>query len=283
MCWFCGGLEVYLTVNNIFEEIVKAQKAKRDFAVATVVKAEGSAPRRDTAKMLVFSDGSSIGTVGGGVLEARIIRDAREAIKKGESRLVRYGLDEQKESGLPMMCGGDVEIFIEAYKARPQLIIAGAGHVGKALSAMGAVLGFGITVIDDRKEWANKDRFPEAEEVIVTADMTKGLEDCNISEDTYIVIATRGHNHDKEALKGALKRNARYVGMIGSPNKVKEVFNQLVKEGIDRGTLEKVHAPIGLDLGGQTPEEIALSILAEILMVKNNATGKPLCFRRDEI
>jgi len=268
---------------NIFEEIIKAQRAKRDFAVATVVKAEGSAPRRDTAKMLVFADGSTIGTIGGGVLEAKVISDAREALKKGESRLVRYGLDQEKEGSLPMICGGDMEIFIEAYKTKPQLIIAGAGHVGKALSTMAAFIGFEITVIDDRKEWANRERFPEANEIIVTPDMAKGLEDCSIGDDSYIVIATRGHSNDKEALKGALKRDARYVGMIGSTNKVKEVFRQFIEEGTDRGTLEKVHAPIGLDLGGQTPEEIALSILAEILMVKNNATGKPLSFKRDKV
>lgn len=265
---------------NIFKEIVKAQEEKRDFAVVTIVKAEGSTPRGESAKMLVFPDGSSFGTVGGGILEARAIQEALKAIEKGKSTLVEYSLDDEKEEGLPMKCGGDVQLFIEVFKEKPQLIIVGAGHVGRALCRIASMLDFDITVIDDRKEWANRDRFPGASNIIVEKDMAKIFESIQTGNNTYVVIATRGHMHDKEALAAALKRETRYIGMIGSPRKVKEVFAQLMGEGFQKEVLERVYSPIGLDIGGETPEEIAVSIIAEILMVKYNRSGDSLSRRR---
>lgn len=267
---------------NIFREILKAQEKNRDFALVTIVKAEGSTPRREKAKMLVFPDGNALGTIGGGVLEARAIKDAQEAIRRGESMLVEYSLDDGKERSLPMKCGGDVQLFIEVFKSKPRLFIVGAGHIGKALSSIAAMLGFEITVIDDRKEWANQQRFPEAN-VLIKKDMSRAFDDIETDEQSFIVIATRGHVHDKAALSSVLHKKAAYIGMIGSRKKVKEVFRQLMDEGFDRELLEKVYSPIGLDLGAETPEEIAVSIIAEILKVKNSTKGDSLSSRRNEV
>jgi xanthine dehydrogenase accessory factor len=267
---------------NIYKEILRAQDEKKDFAVVTIVKAEGSTPRSANAKMMVFPDGKTIGTIGGGELESRAVREARNAIKRGSSALVEYSLDDRKEEGLSMKCGGDVMLHIEVFKAKPQLFIIGAGHVGRALNNIASMLDFEITVIDDRDEWANEDRFPAASNILVKEDMSKALDDIEVGEDDFIVIATRGHSHDKEALSNALKKKARYVGMIGSEKKVEEVFRQLTGEGVEKELLEKVRSPIGLDLGGETPEEIAVSIVAEILTVKYGRSGRPLFHRRNE-
>lgn len=261
---------------NIFEEILKAQREGKSFALVTVIKAEGSVPRHDAAKMLVFDDGSAIGTVGGGLVEARAIEEARSAIREGRSRLAAYTLNQSKAGGLPMLCGGDVELFIEVFKARPHVIIAGGGHVGKALADMVVMTGCKVTVIDDRPEWANRQRFPEVDDILVEEDMAGALSGCEIDRGTSIVIVTRGHRQDKMMLEAALKTDAGYIGMIGSRKKVADVFAQLRSEGMEEAVLRKVYAPIGLDLGAETPEEIALSILAEIMMVRNGTTGVSL-------
>ncbi|TYP51593.1 XdhC family protein [Thermosediminibacter litoriperuensis] len=260
---------------NIFEEVLKAQKERKNFALVTVIKAEGSAPRHGSARMLVFPGGEIKGTIGGGILEATVIRESLDSLKTGRSKVVKYRLDKDK-GGLPMVCGGEVELFIEVFRSKPQLVIAGAGHVGYWVSKIASTLDFEITVVDDREEWANRERFPEADRIMVVESFAEGIEKCNIDENSFVVIATRGHAHDRETLKAALSRNSRYIGMIGSRKKVIECFEQLKKEGVSQDLLDGVYAPVGLDLGAETPEEIAVSIMAEILMVKNSATGMPL-------
>lgn len=266
---------------NIFEEVLKAQREGKSFALVTVIKAEGSVPRHDAAKMLVFDDGSAIGTVGGGLVEARAIEEARSAIREGKSRLATYTLNQSKAGGLPVLCGGDVEFFIEVFKSRPHVIIAGGGHVGKALADMAVMTGCKVTVIDDRPEWANRQRFPEVDGILAEEDMAGALSGCKIDCGTSIVIVTRGHRQDKMMLEAALKTDAGYIGMIGSRKKVADVFAQLRSEGMEEAVLRRVYAPIGLDLGAETPEEIALSILAEIMMVRNGTTGVSLSKKGD--
>lgn len=264
---------------NIFREALKAQEEGKPFGLITVIKAEGSVPRHDAAKMIVFADGSALGTVGGGLVEKKAIEEAVAAIKEGKCRLISYTLNKSKPGGLPMLCGGDMELFIEVFKPKLHIVIAGGGHVGKALADLAAMTGYRVSVIDDRPEWANRDRFPLADDIIVDEDIKKAFASCKIEGDTAIVIATRGHQQDKNMLKAALHQGAGYIGMIGSRKKVAEVFSQLRDEGIDDNILRKVHAPVGLDLGAQTPEEIAVSILSEIMMVKNATTGISLSKR----
>lgn len=268
---------------SIYKEILKAQEEKKDFAVVTIVKARGSTPRAQDAKMLVLGDGESIGTIGGGELEARAVEDARAAIISGKSVLREYKLDDGKQDGLAMKCGGDVGIFIEVHNSRPSLIIAGAGHVGKALSQAASLLDFDIVVLDDRAEWANRERYPQVSEVLACKSIPKALEDMDMPENSFVVVATRGHMHDKEALAAVLKKNVKYIGMIGSYRKVKEIFTQLQKEGYTGKDLEKVYSPIGLDIGGEKPEEIAVSIMAEILKVMYSRDGKSLSWGRDSL
>lgn len=261
---------------DIYVEVVKAQKQKKNFALLTVVKTEGAVPRHESSKMLVFPDGSIIGTIGGGAVEARAIEDAKDAIRKKESILNEYNLHKSSDNNLDTMCGGSVQVFIEVHNSRPHLIICGAGHVGKALSSLASTLNFEITVVDNRDEWANTERFPEADNIVVQEGISSAIKSLPITEDTYIVIATWGHKHDKTALESALGTNARYIGMMGSREKITEIFEQIRSEGIEENLLNDIYTPIGLDLKAETPQEIALSIMAEIMMVKNNASGQSL-------
>lgn len=256
---------------DVFQEALEARKEGKNFAIATIIKAEGSAPRHESSKMIIFEDGSFKGTIGGGILEKKVIEESVMLIKKGESKVLKYNLDFKKEKSLPALCGGEVEIFVEVFKRYPKLILVGGGHVNLAIYNFARFLQFDITVIDDREEWANENRFGNVK--IIVDRIPKALEECPTDEDSFIVIATRGHVFDKEALKVAIRKKAKYVGMIGSRNKVKETFEALKREGYNEEELSKVYSPVGLDIGAETPEEIALSVLAEILKVKNDATG----------
>lgn len=259
---------------NIYAEIIKAQKQKKDFAILTVIRTDGAVPRHETAKMVVFADGSSIGTIGGGAIEKKGIEEAINALQKGQSKLLEFRLNPQDSLG--MNCGGNADVFIEIHKARPKLILCGAGHVNKAISYIAPTIDFDVTVIDSREDWANAERFPGADSIVIHDDIAKAIEEQYTDENTFFVIATWAHKHDKIALKSALKKEHRYIGMIGSKNKIEEIFRQLKEEGVDQVFLDKVYTPIGLDIKAETPEEIAISIIAEILMVKNSATGKSL-------
>jgi len=250
---------------DIYQEIVALKDRGEDAALVTVVSAGGSTPREAGAKMLVKTDGSIVGTIGGGNLELVAIKEALKAIRTGKSNRLDYGLQPGEELG--MICGGDVEIFIEPLLAEPTLYICGGGHIGLALAKMGRLLGFKITVIDDRPEYANTGRFPEAEQTRVS-DYDKAFSGLNIDRSGYIIIVTHGHKGDTAALASALGTQARYIGMIGSKKKVASCYEQLREKGFAREQLDKVHAPIGLEIYSQTPEEIAVSIMAEIIAVR---------------
>lgn len=266
---------------NIYAEILKAEKQKKDFALLTVVRTDGSVPRHESSKMMVFSDGSIIGTIGGGTLEKKSIEEAVKQIGIGQSKLLEYRLNIETGNDLNMVCGGNADVFIEVHKTRPKLVICGAGHVGKALSTIAGTVDFDITIIDNRPEWANDERFPEAGSIIVREDITKAIDELYTDSNTYFVVATWGHKYDKVALKSTLYKESCYVGMMGSPTKAKELFSQLLEEGVSKELLDKVHTPIGLDIKAETPEEIAISIMAEVIMVKNSATGRPMSEGRE--
>lgn len=265
---------------DVCKEAFEARREGKNFAIATIIRVEGSTPRHETAKMIIFEDGTFKGTIGGGILEKKVIEESVLLIKKGESKVLKYNLDLKKEKSLPAICGGEVEVFVEIYKKRPKLVLVGGGHVNQAVYNFARFLEFDIAVIDDREEWANESRFGNAQ--IIVDSIPKALEEYPTDESSFIVIATRGHAFDKEALRVAIRKKARYVGMIGSRNKVKETFEALRQEGFSEEELNRVYSPIGLDIGAETPEEIAVSILAEILMVKNNVKGHPLKLSSDK-
>ena len=255
-------------MNDIYEELVRIKNRGEEAALVTVISAEGSTPREQGAKMLVKADGSVIGTIGGGNIEAVAIKEALEVSRKGKPKRLSLSLKEGEELG--MMCGGDTEIFIEPILTTPTLFIFGGGHIGLTLAKVGKLLGFKIVVIDDRPEFANPERFPEAE-FTLAEDYAKSFEKLDINKSGYIVIVTHGHEGDETVLEEALRTDAKYIGMIGSRAKNQAVFSHLMAKGVSQEQLDKVHAPIGLPIHSETPEEIAISILAEIIQVKGQS------------
>ena len=238
-------------------------------ALVTVVSMQGSTPRDAGARMIVYPDGSSVGTVGGGKLEALSIGDAVQAIAEGTSRKMAYDL---KPSGTGMICMGRVEVFIDVQARELSLLIVGGGHVGERVAAVAAAVGISYDVADDRQEFANRERFPGAGRIFVERP-DKAVASAKPDERTYVVIVTRGHELDEQCLAAALKTRAAYIGMVGSRSKVPTVFKNLRRKGMRPEKDPRVHAPIGLDLGGKTPGAIALSILAEIFKVHHRRGG----------
>jgi xanthine dehydrogenase accessory factor len=255
---------------EIYEEIVKLQRAGRRGAVATIVSVRGSIPSFKSAKMLIRDDGSIAGTIGGGCVEAEVWQAAREVMANEKPRTVSFDLNEDPKYDTGLVCGGTLEIFIEPVLPTPLLYIFGAGHVALELYKAARNAGFDVIVTDDRDVYANAERFPDAREVIAE-DFDKALARLDVSETSYIVIATRGHRDDMRVLRWAVQTPARYIGMIGSKRKAITVYRELVKEGLKPELFDRVHSPVGLDIGAVTPEEIAVSIMAELIGVRRHA------------
>jgi len=219
--------------------------------------------------MLVRADGSILGSIGGGSLEAQIIKEAIKVIGQGKPKRLHFALTAKEVEAEGMLCGGELEVFIEPILTPPTLYIFGGGHISLPLAKIGKLLGFKIAVIDDRAEFANADRFPEAD-ITLADDFSKSLPKLKIDKSSYIVIVTRNHRYDDIVLEWAVGTEAKYIGMIGSQNKNKAIFSHLLTKGITKKQLDRVHAPIGVEINAQTPEEIAVSILAEIVKVRRS-------------
>jgi len=256
-------------MTDIYEEIVRIRAEGEEAALVTIVSASGSTPREEGAKMLVKADGSIVGTIGGGNLEAQVIKEAVKVSRQGKPKRLHIGLTAKEVEDEGMLCGGDVEVFIEPILTSPTLYIFGGGHIALPLARMGKILGFRIAVIDDRAEFANADRFPEAD-MTLAEDFTKAFARLKIARASYIVIVTRNHQYDDLVLEWAVGTKAKYIGMIGSKAKNKAIFSHLLTKGTPKEQLDKVPAPIRLEIQAQTPEEIAVSILAEIIMVRHS-------------
>jgi xanthine dehydrogenase accessory factor len=237
-------------------------------ALVTIVRAQGSTPQRVGAKMLVYADGRTVGTIGGGCYESEAFWKARDAIATGRPTLVRFDLSDDFASESGLICGGQMDVFIEPLAPAPHLYIAGAGHVGAELARAAADVGFRIHVVDDREKFANAERFPGADEIAVDS-IADWLEQTDFPQSAYVAIVTRGHQHDLAALRAVVGRPVRYVGLIGSRAKVARIVDALAAEGIPAEALRRVHAPIGLDIGAVTPQEIAVSIVAELIAVRH--------------
>ena len=257
-------------MTDIYQEIVRVKAEGGEAALVTIVSASGSTPREEGTKMLVRPDGSILGTIGGGSLEAQVIEEAVKVTKQGKPKRLHMSLSAKEAEEAGMICGGELEVFIEPILTPPRLYLFGGGHVSLPLAKMGKLIGFEIAVIDDRAEFANADRFPGAE-ILFADDFTKAFPRLKIDKSSYLVIITRGHQHDELVLEWAVTTPAKYIGMIGSQTKVKAIFSHLLKKGISQEELDRVHTPIGLEIGAQTPEEIAVSILAEIIKVRRSA------------
>ena len=255
-------LEIYQELTNIMQKGGRA-------VLATVITSQGSAPRNAGAKMLIKEDGSFIGTVGGGKLELQVVQKAPAVLKTGQSEIMHFDLSGKEPGG--MICGGQVDVFLELIKSKETLFLCGAGHISFATAAIGKMLGFRIVVIDPRPEFNNKERFPDADSLVVEG-FESGLAKANVTEDDYIIIYTPQHTYDEVCLQVACGKEAKYIGMVGSKKKVKEVKEHLLAKGISRKKLDSVHSPIGLEIEAETPEEIAISILAEVVQVRRMST-----------
>jgi len=253
---------------EVLKEALKRIDKGETIALVTVVDSEGSTPSGIGTKMLVNKDGLVAGTIGGGITEAKIIKEAKEAIKEGKERFLAYHLTKEESArGEGAICGGDMKIFIDILQPREEILIFGAGHIAMYLSKLAKIVGFRVTVIDERKEFANQERFPEADQII-TEKISKALNYAKITSSNYAIIVTKGHLQDEEVLNLVIQSNAAYIGMIGSPKKNEAVFQHLREKGVREERINKVYSPIGIDIGAQTPEEIAVSIIAEIIKIK---------------
>lgn len=253
--------------HEVFAALGEALKNGEEVALVTIVSSNGSTPQRVGAKMLVYADGRTVGTIGGGCYENEALWKAREAMKTRQPCTVRYELNDDFAAESGLICGGQMEIFVEPIEGSPALYVFGAGHIGQFVARVAHDAGFQIHVVDDREKFANRDRFPDASSVTVD-DIPGWLERNQLPSSSYAVIVTRGHRHDLDALRALVRRPLRYLGLIGSRAKVKRIYDVLVEEGVQPEQLEKVHAPIGLDIGAVTPQEIAVAIVAEIIAVR---------------
>ncbi len=252
---------------DIYEEIVRLHREGQQAVVATIVRRLGSTPRKDNAKMLIYPDGSSFGSVGGGCVEAQVWQEAREIAEGGQARLLKYQLTEKDAEEEGLICGGTVEIFVEPIRPNPKIILMGAGHLGQAIAEAGHRLGAQIAVLDDRETFANRDRFPQTQEIVVDS-FDKSLEQTKVTSNSYILIITRGHNHDQVALEKAIQTKARYIGLVGSRRKIHLIVESLLKKGYSPELFRNLYAPIGVEIGSETPEEIAISVLAELIAIQ---------------
>lgn len=260
---------------DVFDEIQRLRAQGRKAAMATIVQIRGSVPSFQTAKMLVRDDGSIVGSIGGGCVEAEVWAAAQEVIREEKSRIMSFDLTDESMAESGLICGGKLEIFIEPILPTPKMIIFGAGHISTQLSKIAVIAGFKTTIVDNRPAYANAERFPEAEQ-IYSESFEGACEQIVPNENTYIVIVTRGHQEDQSVLRWAVQSNARYIGMIGSKRKVRTIYKQLESEGIPKERLEQVFAPIGLDIGAVLPEEIAVAIVAEAIHNRRAGFKHPL-------
>jgi xanthine dehydrogenase accessory factor len=253
---------------EVFAAVADALERGEPAALVTIVSTTGSTPQRNGAKMLVFADGRIVGTIGGGCYENDAFGKAREAIASRTPQLVHYELSDDFAQETGLICGGQMDVYIEPIEPSSELYIVGAGHVGFHLARIAHEVGFRVHVVDDREKFANVERFPTATEIVVD-DIPSWIARTHLPAHAYTVIVTRGHTNDLEALRALAPRELRYLGLIGSRAKVARIYEALVDDRIPAEALERVHAPIGLDIGAVTPQEIAVSILAELIAVKH--------------
>ncbi len=258
---------------DIYDEIVRLRKAGQKCALATIVEVNGSIPSYESAKMLVREDGSMLGTIGGGCVEAEVWNAAREVIETEKPRHLTFSLGQDAAYDNGLICGGQLNIFVEPVTPQPKAIIFGGGHVSKSLSKVATLAGFSTTIVDDREAFSNPERFPEAEATFA-APYEDVFDKLAITASTFLIIVTRGHRDDMRVLKWAVTTGAKYVAMIGSKRKTISVIHELEKEGMPRELFEKIFAPMGLEIGAESPEEIAIAVVAEMIAVRRAPEGE---------
>ena len=257
---------------DIFDELVALRRKGQKCALATIVQVNGSIPSYESAKLLVREDGSMAGTIGGGCVEAEVWTAAREVIETEQPKHLTFSLGQEAAYDNGLICGGQLNVFVEPIIPQPRAFIFGAGHISKSLSKVATLAGFATVIVDDREQFANRDRFPEADEVHA-GEYEEVFPKLEVNHSSYLVIVTRGHRDDMRVLKWALTTSARYISMIGSKRKVLGVMKELEKEGVRREEFDRIYAPMGFEIGAISPEEIAVSVAAEMIAVRRNANS----------
>ncbi len=255
---------------NIFQKIEELRQKNIPAALVTVIKTSGSVPRKVGAKMIVQFDGQIHDTIGGSSVEALVIKEAQETIESGQAQIVSHDLFDEDKLDTGMICGGTMKFFIDPIVIPERLYIFGGGHVGFQVASLAKKVGFEYVIVDDRAEFASTERFPDALNLVVD-DPGAVAKNLDVTNNDYIVIVTRGHKDDYNVLRVIIKKPARYIGMIASKTKQKQIFGKLRRrDNISDHQLSKIHSPIGIDIGAETPEEIAVSIIAELIKVKRS-------------
>jgi xanthine dehydrogenase accessory factor len=259
---------------SIFFEVTKLEKSGQPGVLCTIVSTRGSTPRREGSKMLVYKNGEFTGTIGGGEIEHRVIGEALDALADGTPRMVSYSMTDP-DRGDPGVCGGQLDIFIEPILPKKTLVVIGGGHVGREVAHLGRWLGFRVVVCDDRPEVSNPESVPDADAFFY--DPVKAIQhDLEITPWTYFVLTTRSVDVDISILPSIIESNAAYIGVIGSRRRWATTKGKLLASGIPLEKLNLIHSPIGLNIKAEIPEEIAISIMAEIIMVIRNGDGNPM-------
>ncbi|TAK36035.1 MAG: xanthine dehydrogenase [Chloroflexota bacterium] len=261
-------------MTDLFDSLLEASKTTARLATASIIGPDGLPQGKLGLRLFVRQDGSATGSIQGDRVQDEVVQACRAALKSGRpaTLTVKIGANEAQDLGLAP--GTGLEVFVDVIQSHDTLFVVGAGHIGHALARMAKVVGFEVAVVDDRKDFANRDRFPDADQVI-TADIGETVRSFPITPATYVVIVTRGHRYDESALAGVIDSPAAYIGMIGSRRRVKSVLQRLAEEGASAEAVDRIHAPIGLDIGAETPEEIAVSILAEIIQTRHGRQSSP--------
>ena len=268
-------------MTTIYQALAQLEEQNQAGVLCTIIRSQGSTPRHTNSKMLVYQNGSIIGSIGGGELENRVIQEAELILKDRSSKIITYQMTDPSR-GDPGICGGQVDIYMEPILPKPTLLVIGSGHVGKAVAHLASWLGFHVVINDDRPEFCNLEAVPEAKQFFPVS-ITELVEQFNITPWTYIVLTTRGSQVDVAGLPVLLKSPAPYIGVIGSKRRWEITCKELLAQGLSEVDLEQVKSPIGFELNAETPEEIAVSIMAEVLMIYRNGSGKPMSIAGDDV
>lgn len=255
---------------NIFTEAARLEEQNCPFAMAQIIDSRGSTPRH-SAQMLIHRDGSIVGTIGGGMVERKVIEEALQALQERKPRLFHGRMARSGNDAVGSDCGGAMSVFISVHGLRPRLVLIGAGHVNRAIAQGAALLGFDIAVADIYRESLNPDVFPPSVQLLHADSFSAAIDVLEIQPDNFVLIAT--NNQDREALNTLIERPVAWLGLLASRRKVQVFLRQLRESGISEAHLSRLHAPVGYNIGAETPQEIAVSVLAEILQIKNHAPG----------
>ncbi|MBD3225296.1 MAG: xanthine dehydrogenase accessory protein XdhC [Caldithrix sp.] len=264
-------------MDTIYHRLIEALENNESGVMLTITEVKGSVPRHSGSKMLVLDGGQTVGSIGGGRLEHDLMDEARQLLQNPQMKQKTYNLDEDKG----MACGGQVTVLFEPFGRLPQLLIFGAGHIAQALAPLAENCGFHVAVADNRAEFATSERFPQVNTIYCDAYETI-MPQIEFTTDTYIVIVTHGHAHDEDILQYCVGQPFAYLGMIGSKKKVQKTFRRLREASIPDDQLNRVHSPIGLHIGAETPAEIAVSIMAEMVAVRHGVDVTPVAMKLNQ-